>query len=92
VAHGKTVGVYVPLNATGTETAGLTVLTSPARFADVLRARAFADKSDAVRTMRKMLARKKGKLARTRADVEREFDFIMRSWLKCRFSLTNREL
>ena len=61
----------------GTETAGLTLLTVVVRFVAVLRARAVADKSVALKTTRKMLTRKNGKPARTRALMEEEFFFMV---------------
>src|SRR5947209_13352369 len=73
VEHGNTVGLYVPMNATGTEAAGVTLaMCCP----DAFRERAFADKSAVVRAIRNKPTRKNGRPARTRADVERESDFI----------------
>jgi len=64
----------VPLNRVGTEGAfGLTLVVC---LVETVRERAFADKSVAVKTIRKMLTRKNDRLTRMRAEVEREFDFI----------------
>ena len=68
----------MPLNGTGTASAGVNVLVVLIPFCEALRLRALADKSVTVETRKKMPISKNGKPAKMRADVEWEMDFILK--------------